>query len=245
MSFRSETAFASTGKRFGEYLRDKGESAYFWTFTASEKHPDWFYAYMWKSFVREIGARFRYDYPGLHGIKTIQRHRKGGLHWHCIINKRVDVNWARRVGAKYGIGRIMRVEQVRNLKGALDYTKRYIGREAIKGQGCRLQSWGTIGRAPYAVRVRDIVVENDNTRFISRLRSEYFGGPVPNWLCLDVCRSMHGGYREREDFIMFKPREARDAGKVPTWEELSYPVWLIQREMDGVGERVLDGRLPF
>jgi len=245
MSQKSDWAFDRTAERFFESVENQGERAYFWYFTIPEAIPDWEVSFRWMRFIGEIQNIYRHEIVTLNGFRVIERQANGRLHYHAIVNKRIEISHARRIGKRYGIGR-MAVKKVWSPKGATAYLREYLSKDPVKGIGCRIKRWGTIGFAPWSVKQVDVCIENDHTRFCARVRKEFSPDkPLPNWLVLDIYKSWHAGYREREDFICWHARENMSKGMAAAFEPLGWAVWLIQREMDGIGERDMDGLIPF
>jgi len=146
---KSEAAFRmSCHKLFSENRR-----IYFWTFTNKVPVADWQAGPVWHRFSVELCNL----YGGLlRGLRVIELHRDHGIHWHCLLNKRVWVGEVRRIGARYGIGRV-HVERADG-KGAVDYLAKYLSKKE-KPYGCRVRKWGAVGGFA-AVRKVDVVVES-------------------------------------------------------------------------------------
>lgn len=246
MSQKSDEAFDRTARRFFQQCEADGEKAYFWYFTTKEVLPDWEYCYIWKKFVSAVQKLYRYEEIQLNGFRVIERQGRGAIHWHAIVNKRLPIDRLLKIGKPLGMGR-MGVKAVWSPAGATRYLRDYLTKDAVFSPGVRLKRWATIGPAGHwAIRKNDIIIENDHSRFCSRIRKELFGpNPIPSWLCLAIYRSWHAGYQEREDFIIWHARENWAKGMAVAFEPLNWSVWLIQRECEGVGDRDMDGLIPF
>jgi len=245
MSQKADWAFDRTAERFFQQVEADGEKAYFWYFTVKDEVPDWEVSYRWKRFILDILDLFRHDITTMNGFRVIERQTNGRLHYHAIVNKRIPIEQARRIGARYGIGR-MAVKKVWSPKGATHYLREYLSKDPVKGNGCRLKRWGTIGTAGHwAVKQSEVRIVTDHSKLAARIRKEFFPEPMPNWLILDIYRSWHAGYYEREEFICWYARENWSRGLAVAFEPLTWQVWLIQQEMDGAGERQMDGLIPF
>jgi len=250
MTYKSRLAWEATCRAFVLDCQQQETGMYFWTFTTRKVHRLPEYKFMWNRFLRDIFNEWPYDLPRLGGIRTIQLQKRGALHWHCIINKRLPIDRLEEMGYKHGLG-WMWVEKIESPKRAINYVARYI-EEGIKTgfEGTRMKTWGTLGFAPWKTRVSQIKVRNECTAFIQRLRKEFFNDTtIPSWLAREVYQCWHIGYKVREDFICWSAKEAQAKGHDlktwACWDTMRLPVWNIQRETDGVGEDCYDGRIPF
>lgn len=139
-------------------LWDKySDALYFWTFTFVDTMPDWYYSRCWSRFIADL----QNHYGGqVKGVKVIEAHVTHGLHYHCIINKRLSVHLVRRIGKKYGLGR----NHVCKVKSAtiFDYLAKYLQKD-IGELHDNVAKWGTIGTFK-GVKVKDVVVESNLTK---------------------------------------------------------------------------------
>jgi len=198
---------------------------------------------MFGSLMQKVKNYYKTDAVLFSGVRVIERHKSGRIHWHAIVNKRLPIDHMLKIGRPLGIGR-MGVKEVWKTAGAIDYLAEYLRKDVVVGQGVRLQVWNTIGYAPYRVGKADVVVDSPLTRFLGRLRRELFvTQPVPNWLYRDVANSWHIGYPEREQAIIDWAQD--HWGQYDWFAPLHWPVWLFQQELCGIGENPLDGRVPF
>lgn len=128
---------------------------YFWTFTCVDVHPDWCYSNIWNAFAKDLQNL----YGGLlAGIKVIEFHESHGIHWHAILNQRMYAPIVRRIGKRYGIGRV-HVRRKPADEGAIGYLADYLTEDFKRTNPlyCRASRWGTVGRFK-GTRVRDIEV---------------------------------------------------------------------------------------
>jgi len=154
---KSQAAFVLTCEK----LFDTFPKLYFWTFTFKTVMPDWRYSYAWAAFIRDL--------QNLHGqmilgVKCIEVHPGGhGLHYHAILNVRVNAHIVRRIGKRYGIGRV----HVRTCNiGAAYYLVPYLRKEDGLSKGIR--RWSTVGGF-VGVKKRDIEVDSPYQRNMQRL----------------------------------------------------------------------------
>lgn len=246
MSIKSEKAFFSTCNRFADYCASLDTGMFFWSFTLRKEMHDWQVPYVFGRLMVMVKDRYRYDDVLFGGVRVIERQKKSKRpHWHALINKRVPIDWLETVGRPLGVG-WMWVEKARTRKGAIDYLGKYIGKDIQNSfVGTRMPVWGTVGHAPFRTTKADIVISNEKTRFMSRIRREVFGdAAMPNWLARDVHQSHHVGYRERDDFIIWHAKQ-HDLRTGAAWEPLNWPEWKMQQETEGLGVSDWDGRIPF
>jgi len=244
MNTKSRTAFASTAKRFTDYCTALDTGIYFWTFTLRNEYKDFQAPYIFSRVMTTVKDRYRHDSILFGGVRVIERQKKGRPHWHALVNKRIPIDWLEHVGAPLGMG-WMWVEQARSSRAAVSYLSKYLQKENGNGfTGLGMPVWGTIGHAPFRTVSKDIIIRSVYTRFLARLRKGIFGDkPFPNWLAREVYQSHHVGYLEREDFMIWYAREHGFFGW-EAWETLGWPEWLMQQEMEGIGVRDYDGRIP-
>jgi len=150
MSFfysKSQAAFVLTAEKFFDIY----PKAYFWTFTFTSVMPDWWYSRNWAGFIRDL--------QHLHGemvlgLRVIEVHPGGhGLHYHAILNKRMNVHFVRRLGRRHGIGRV----HVKTCDmGAAHYLVPYLSKDDTLFKGIR--RWSTVGGF-IGVKKRDVVCE--------------------------------------------------------------------------------------
>ena len=148
---KSEAAFRLSAEKFFAQTR----RVYFWTFTARRVFADWHYAQVWARFVRELED----VYGGtVQGVKIVELHKSHGIHWHALLNRRIDVDGVRRIGARYGIGRVH--VKLAN-RGSINYLAKYVSKEFKRGQKLHAHCarWGTVGGFR-GVRVQDIEIDS-------------------------------------------------------------------------------------
>lgn len=165
MLSKSEAAFRFTIQKLFATV----PKVYFWTFTVKKSYPDWCYPQIWSRFFREMQNVFG---DTLLGVRVVERHKRHGLHWHCLLNRRVWVGEVRRIGARYGIGRdhvaVATIE-------VGDYLAKYLSKQWDEetlsyAKGSR---WSTIGSFR-GVRVRDLQLESHLMERIKQVRA-YLG----------------------------------------------------------------------
>jgi len=146
---KSEVAFRFTAANLFEDVPE----VYFWTFTFKEVMPDWYYSNTFCTFLRALQ-----DIHGnvIQGLKVLELHKDHGLHFHCLLSERVSVHVVRRLGKRYGIGR---VHVKRADAGSIDYLAKYISKQFKQANKLfgKVSRWGTIGPVRKC-RVRDVEV---------------------------------------------------------------------------------------
>jgi len=134
---KSQAAFIMSVHR----LFDGGGRVYFWTLTFVKVYNDDEYGRLWRGFWRSMGGAHgsvnRWKCPG---IRVVEPHENHGLHFHFLTKKRLSVHIVRRIGKRFGVGRI---DVERCDKGAGLYLSKYLGKS--KSFGMRVRSWGAMG----------------------------------------------------------------------------------------------------
>jgi len=124
-----------------ERLFGTGKPVYFWTFTFVDVLDEWEYGKRFKLFFQALesvhGGR---GCSGIRGLRVIEPHVNHGLHYHALLTKRLSVHIVRRVGARFGIGRVF---VKRCNKGAALYLSKYLGKR--KEFATRIRTWGAVG----------------------------------------------------------------------------------------------------
>jgi len=129
ISQKSQFAYRRNCHKITQYARQQGERLYFWTFTTSKQVSDSWIGGIWVKWILAVRHLYDHEESPLIGIRVLDRHKSGKLHWHCIINKRVSVDLLRKMGKRYGIGRQMHVKRVTYVKGAWDYLEGYMEKD--------------------------------------------------------------------------------------------------------------------
>jgi len=229
---KTRIAYLQSCWKLRDHVSDCGDKLYFWTFTTKEVLPDWRLAPIWKRFIRDVCHLFDDDGGSpLTGIRVLERHRKGNLHYHAIVNRRIPVDEVRKIGGKYGIGRV-HVRKVRSNDGALFYLAKYLGKDRrVVGEGCRIKAWGTIGDASWSVKRSDIKVDDRFTRLVRKVKlGVYPDKPMPLPLVRQLMRWKWAGFDDKEDFLLWWA-EDKAARSWEQWEVLTMPDWRLLREM--------------
>ncbi len=148
---KSEAAFILSAQEFF----DQTPYVYFWTFTVVGVYPDWCYSQIWCRFIRSLCDLYGNT---LRGLKVVELHKKHGIHWHALLNKRIWVGEVRRIGKRYGIGRVH--VKLAN-RGSIAYLAKYVSKQFKSEQRlhARCCRWGTVGGFR-GVRVKDIQIDS-------------------------------------------------------------------------------------
>jgi len=187
---------------------------YFWTFTFVKVHNEWDYSRLWKLFVQglEYAHGNRASRGRLLGLRVVEPHEQHGLHYHALLNVRLSLHIVRRVGARFGIGRV-HVDRVPSSDAPIVamYLAKYLAKR--KEFATRIRSWGAIGGflvcrgkdveidSPYS-RVREALVGSAKLSYstssylyhMARLR-----GDVSKWLPLE--RAQVSGVLRKEGVL--------------------------------------------
>lgn len=178
MRSKSEVAFRWSCER----LFETEERVYFWTFTFTRVMPDWCYSGVWFRFIKEVCDL----YGGLlRGVKVVELHQTRGIHYHALLNRRVWVGEVRRIGKRYGIGR---VHVVAADPGAVDYLAKYLskGHRDENKLHAKCARWGTVGRFK-GVRVKDIEVKSSFHDAIKEVQCAFGQRQIP-FVVVDLLR---------------------------------------------------------
>ena len=170
MFSKSEVAFLLSCEK----LFEEEKEVYFWTFTFVKVMPDWWISRTFGEFMRALRDIYK---DGIRGVKVIELHQTHGVHYHALLNKRIYAGMVRRVGRRYGSGR---VHVKRANKGAVGYMVKYLSKQFRKENKffSGAARWGTIGTFR-GVKVGDIELENNYTRAVHLIRMAT--GSKPSW----------------------------------------------------------------
>lgn len=177
----------SCHRLFGMKLR-----VYFWTFTFVNVLHEWEYGPRWDGFMRSVNRALgnRSGCGWVRGIRVIEPHERHGLHYHMLTTRRISIHLMRRVGRKYGIGRIG-VERCN--KGAAEYLTKYLGKS--KSFATRIRSWGAVGGFRVC-RVKDVQMDS---AFHRNMR-ELFKGERTSLYAASIIRAHSITYGDLRDW---------------------------------------------
>jgi hypothetical protein len=151
MNIKSRLAFIANAEK----LKKAGGRTYFWTFTFKELHADWECAVMFADFLRELRRQF----PGAKGVRVCELHKSRGVHYHALVDSRLDVRVLRRIGHGFGIGRI---HVCVAFESAISYLCKYLWKQCkgpITATGRNARRWSAFGDF-VKTRVSDIICES-------------------------------------------------------------------------------------
>jgi len=241
---KSRAAYLQSCWCLRDYAKATGSKLYFWTFTTKEVLPDWRLSPIWRRFIRDVSDMYRHDDFPLVGIRVLERHKKGNLHYHAIVTKRIPVDEVRKIGSKYGIGRV-HVRKVRDEESIMYYLAKYLGKQRVRGIGTRIKTWGTIGPDCFGVKRSEIIFEHRGTLLLKRVKAELFpDGGVGYRLACQIMNWKWAGFPDKEDFLLHYARE--NWGK--PWDRF-FPLtacdeWMIAN-MYPIWGGGMDGKIPF
>jgi len=150
---RTKAAFLFTA----EALWKPGGRVYFWTFTFAEIQSDWEGSAKFTAFLHDLR---RLDWAeDVGGVKVAELHPGGhGIHFHALVNRRLNVNWVRQLARRHGIGRI-HVEVADQNGGTAQYLSKYLSKSRegpLCESGRRMRRWAAFGPV-YRCRCSDLV----------------------------------------------------------------------------------------
>ena len=129
-----------------------------WTFTFSTLYADWECSQRFSDFLRSLRQR-NWCPADVGGVKVAELHKEHGVHFHCLVNRRLPVDYVRKLWRKYGGGRLhVCVADI----GAAKYLSKYLSKAKEKpftesGGHCR--AWASFGEVK-KTRVSDLVNES-------------------------------------------------------------------------------------
>jgi len=131
---RSKVAFLMSCEKFFATRK----RAYFWTFTFPRVMPDHWYPNTWNRFMRKVQD----VWPLVQGLRVVEIHPGGhGLHYHAIVDERLNVHIVRRLWKQCGGG--YRIQAQTASRESAMYLAKYIAKSGQLGSGMR--RWGCIG----------------------------------------------------------------------------------------------------
>jgi hypothetical protein len=95
---KAEFAFQETAK----IMFERGP-VYFWTFTFADVKDDWKYGYHWDRFNTHL-RNFYWGNVG--GVRVVEPHEEHGLHFHVLVNRRMNIHWIKRIAGRAGMGHV-------------------------------------------------------------------------------------------------------------------------------------------
>lgn len=175
---KSKVAFWLTAER----LFKSNVHVYFWTFTFAVLHSDTEASKLFTQFLYHLRRSLGGDWGG---VRVAELHKEHGVHFHALINRRLAVDWVRRIGKCHGIGRIHVCKARRD---AVDYLGKYLTKQREgprhEKSGRRMRRWAAFG--PVArTRVSDLV--NDSPMWVFRRKEKLGWLGFRNERLLQVC----------------------------------------------------------
>jgi hypothetical protein len=139
-------------------LWQPGFRVYFWTFTFAAVHSDWEAMRMFSAFLNHLRKTIGGDWSG---VRVAELHPGGhGVHFHALLDRRLDVHIVRRVGRCYGIGRIH--VEVAHGEESVKYLAKYLSKQRegpLCESGRNARRWASFGPIQ-GTRVSDLVNES-------------------------------------------------------------------------------------
>jgi len=154
---KSQAAFIMSVDR----LFSLGQKVYFWTFTFKNVYHEWEYPVLWDRFLKGLEYAHGSGRAGrvIRGLRVLEPHKQHGLHFHMLTTKRLSIHIVRRVGKRFGMGRIG-VEACD--RGTGYYLAKYLGKNQ-KAFCTRRRSWGSVGGFMQC-KVKDVEVDSAFSR---------------------------------------------------------------------------------
>lgn len=153
---KSKAAFLMSAEK----LFNQNKQIYFWTFTFKAVEYDERAMYLWGNYAHALRDFFGHSFQGLRVVEIHGGEYSHGLHFHALLNKRISIHIVRRIGKRFGFGRIS-VEPCDI--GAAHYLTKYLSKENELPSGTR--KWAPMGGF-IPCKVRNVVVESTLSRNI-------------------------------------------------------------------------------
>ncbi len=141
-------------------------SVYFWTFTFTKVHPDWWYPHRLGRIQKEELVKV---YPRMKGLR-LDRSQSGadyGLHYHALLSPRMNVNIVREKAKRCDFGQWMKA--IPADKKSAYYLGKYLTKDNDLTEGMR--KWGTVGGFQ-AIKTANIQMDTPTTRNIKWIQNE-------------------------------------------------------------------------
>jgi hypothetical protein len=151
---KSKAAFLFSAEK----LWQPGFRVYFWTFTFPEVQADWDAMKRFSGFLSNLRKNIGGDWSG---VRVAELHESHGVHFHALINRRLDVNLVRRIARWHGFGRIHVVVADQNGDRTAKYLAKYLSKARdpiFTKSGRRARRWSSFGPMKLT-RVKDVVFE--------------------------------------------------------------------------------------
>jgi len=174
-------------------LFDMSPKVYFWTITWRETLCDWQYPRLFHGFMRDLRKKLKTNFCGL---RVVEPHKSHGLHYHMLLDTRIPVDLVRKIGGKYGIGRV-------HVCIANPTAKMYLAKYLMKSNPDKLHGprrWWRVGTWDHTPCNR-IVVESV---FHDNVRELFWGKKRPYNEIAEVMAftQVHGPWREWPDWAV-------------------------------------------
>ncbi len=185
MSIRSKKACEFTIKDMAEMF----PQLYLWTFTFAELLGIREAAKRWSRFVSHPHRGFTVSYPHCSGDRVFEMHpgkklddgvyASHGLHIHCVLNARLDVNNVRSKWEHFA-GENSRLHVKAITKGQECYVAKYLGKNRIECMG-GMRLWAPIGHCD-AHKCSDIIIDTRWTAIYAFLSACIAGFAKLRWI---------------------------------------------------------------
>jgi len=172
---RSKEAFLWSVKGLGEYAEREREKLYFWRFSFACDLHDWQYGYRFARFMYQIVRRYEGEMP-LYGVRVLERTKRGRIHEHAIVNKRIPIDLVHRLGRRYDLGWAW-VKTCWEVKGAGNYLGKYLSKRQPVPLPRGMKKWSCIGGFQ-GTRVKSIERESAVSEALGIVRQWWVGGRI-------------------------------------------------------------------
>jgi hypothetical protein len=191
---KTQVAFLMTAQSFFE----QNNRVYFWTLTFKEVYSDWRYLPKWHFIMNALvgGPKSAALCPGLQGIRVTEIHPGGhGLHFHLLVNRRIELDMLHQIGDRVGLGRCS-VQLVRHSHSnhVANYLIKYMCKQ--HGQLTKgMRAWSTFGGFR-GTKVRSVEIDS----ILHRNLRECYRGRQTTYALFFLCRQITEMYGQFKDW---------------------------------------------
>lgn len=158
----------SAAKLFSQH-----RNIYFWTFTFKGVEYDERAMWLWNQFQTRLKDFFGRNVAGLRVVEVHPAELSHGLHFHALLNRRLNIHIVKRLGKRWGFGRI---SVVKCDEGTAMYLAKYISKDNDVAPGIR--RWACIGGF-HGVKVKNVKCDSilsDNIKYCqNKMKLRQFG----------------------------------------------------------------------
>jgi len=185
MPTREQYAFITSCKVFFE----QNPKVYLWTLTFREVQADWRAQRAFHEFIKKF---MLLEGRLIRGLRVAELHKEHGIHYHMLVNVRMNIHIVRRLAKPFGFGRI-------GVKRCDAGTGMYLAKYLTKQDRIpNIKRWGSIG-GQFTVKTKDVEIDS----LFHRNRKEFLGPGRQSIQAIGACwrkTMIEGHHSEWRDF---------------------------------------------